>query len=171
MTATIRAIHGINDSRVAEDPELGPVEIAEAEAPPAPAAPASATPVPAVPAPAAPPPTKPLSAPKHRRPSRLQRWRRPEASTPAAEAPAQPLVPSEPQQPADITRTLIELTDERFQALTLRLETLTDEVIGLTRALDELDRYLKTDRAGEIDRSRWLLGDKLATLIERLDWD
>ena len=167
MTATIRAIHGINDSRVAEDPELGPVEIAEAEAPPAPATPASATPVPA---PAAPPPTRPLSAPKHRRPSRLQRWRRPEASTPAVEAPAQPVVlPG--QQPADITRTLIELTDERFQALTLRLETLTDEVIGLTRALDELQGYLKTDRAGEIDRSRWLLGDKLATLIERLDWD
>ena len=156
MTATIRAIHGINDSRVAEDPELEPVEIPEAEAPPAPAAPAS---------------TKPLSAPKHRRPSRLQRWRRPEASTPAVEAPAPPVVPPRPQQPADITRTLIELTDERFQALTLRLETLTDEVIGLTRALGELDRYLKTDRAGEIDRSRWLLGDKLATLIERLDWD
>ena len=156
MTATIRAIHGINDSRVAEDPELEPVEIPETEA---------------LPAPTAPPPTKPLSAPKHRRPSRLQRWRRPEASTPAVEAPAQPVVPPGQQQPADITRTLIELTDERFQALTLRLETLTDEVIGLTRALGELDRYLKTDRAGEIDRSRWLLGDKLATLIERLDWD
>lgn len=152
MTATIRAIHGINEGRVAEDLDPEPVVIPETRS-----------------APAA--PSKPPSAPKHRRPSRLQRWRRTETSAPVFRAPVHHAAVSEPQQPADITRTLIELTDERFQALALRLETLTDEVIGLTRALHELDRYLKTDRAAEIDRSRWLLGDKLAALIERLDWD
>jgi hypothetical protein len=155
MTATIRAIHGINERRVAEDPQQEPVVIPEAEA--------LAT--------AAPAPIKPHPAPKHRRPSRFQRWWRPQTVAPTLEPTVHHAAVSEPQQPADITRSLIELTDERFQALTLRLETLTDEVIGLTRALDGLERYLKTDRAGEIDRSRWLLGEKLATLIERLEWD
>jgi hypothetical protein len=143
VTASIRSIHGIDGSRRlvrVEDPVPEPIVIPE---PPQPRETRESR----------------EPGPKHRRPSRLQRWWRPDRPDPRQAAP----VDHAQQQPPDITRTILELTDERYQELSFRLDRLSDEVAGLSRALDE--------RAGEIDRARWLIGDKLSTLVERLDYD
>jgi hypothetical protein len=148
VTASIRSIHSLDSRRRAleiEEPSPLPVVLPEPqEVPPPPEQRATRE-----------------SGPKHRRPSRFQRRWRPERPSPSqpATTPADPV----PQQSPDITRTILELTDERFQELSFRLDRLSDEVAGLSRALDE--------REGEIDRSRWMLGDKLSALIERLDYD
>jgi hypothetical protein len=149
VTASIRSIHGLDGSRrrliTVEEAAPEPVVLPE---PPEPREPREHRET-----------RESREGPKHRRPSRLQLWWRPER--PQAATP--PPIDHAAQQPPDITRTILELTDERFQELALRLDRLSDEVAGLSRALDE--------RSGEIDRARWLLGDKLSGLVERLDYD